>query len=63
MVTVTVDGGFWVGIRNKLEHEGKFLSENKNDRYGEYAFMIWLDFVALCGLSGYNGELSQSIRR
>ena len=25
------------------------------------AFMIWLDFVALCRLSGYHGELPQSV--
>ncbi len=47
-------------IRNKLVHEGRFLSEKKNDWYGEYAFMIWLDLVALCRLSGYTGELPQS---
>ena len=50
-----------VRIRNKLVHEGRFLSENKSDWYGEYTFMIWLDFVALCRLSGYDGELPQSI--
>ena len=50
-----------VKIRNELVHKGKFLSENRNDWYGEYSFMIWLDFVALCRLSGYDGELSPSI--
>ena len=29
--------------RNKLVHERSFLSAKKNDWYGEYAFMIWLD--------------------
>ena len=66
MMTATVDGGFlWrffgVRIRNRLIREGRFLSENKNDWYGEYAFMIWLDFVALCRLSGHNGELPRSL--
>ena len=63
MMTATVDGGFWVRIRNKLVHEGRFLSENRNDWYGEYVFMIWLDLVALCRLSGYTGELPQSVVR
>ena len=51
-----------VNIRNELVHEGKFLSENKSDWYSEYSFMIWLDFVALCRLAGYDGELPSSIR-
>ena len=55
------DRGLAVEIRNELVHKGKFLSENSNDWYGEYSFMIWLDFVALCRLSGYDGELSPSI--
>ena len=50
-----------VDIRNELVHNGRFLSKNKNDWYREYSFMIWLDFVALCRLSGYDGELPQSI--
>ena len=50
-----------VNIRNELVHKGKFLSENRDDWYGEYSFMIWLDFAALCRLSGYDGELPQSI--
>ena len=55
------DRGLAVKIRNELVHKGKFLSENSNDWYGEYSSMIWLDFVALCRLSGYDGELSPSI--
>ncbi len=55
------DRGRAVNIRNELVHKGKFLSENRNDWYGEYSFMIWLDFVTLCRLSGYDGELPQSI--
>ena len=55
------DRGLAVKIRNELVHKGKFLSENRNDWYGEYSFMIGLDFVALCRLSGYDGELSPSI--
>ena len=50
-----------VNIRNKLVHEGNFLSVNRNDWYGEYRFMIWFDFVALCRLAGYKGELPSSI--
>ena len=52
-----------VRIRNKLVHQGRFLSKNNSDWYGEYAFMIWLDFAALCRLSGYTGKLPQSIGR
>ena len=56
-------GGFGVRIRNKSVHEGRLLSENKDNWYGEYAFMIGLDFVAVCRLSGYDGELPQSVVR
>ena len=52
--------GFGVRIRNRSVPDGRILSENKNDWYGEYAFMIWLDFVALCRLSGYHRALPQS---
>ncbi len=55
------DRGRAVDIRNKLVHEGKFLSGNREDWYGEYGFMIWLDFVALCRLAGYDGVLPPSI--
>ena len=50
-----------VRIRNELVHRGRFLSENRDDWYREYKFMIGLDFAALCRLSGYDGELSPSI--
>ncbi|MCY4527958.1 MAG: hypothetical protein OXD46_02855 [Chloroflexi bacterium] len=50
-----------VRIRNELVHSGKFLSENREDWYEEYRFIVWLDFAALCRLSGYDGELSRSM--
>ena len=47
-----------VAIRNKLVHSGTYLSANENDDwYNQYKFMIWLDLVALCRLSGYNDDL------
>ena len=46
-----------VDIRNKLVHDGTYLSGNRDDWYSEYQFMIWVDLVALCRLAGYKGDL------
>ena len=47
-----------VKIRNKLVHEGTYLTENEGDEwYSQYKFMIWVDLVALCRLTGYEGDL------
>ena len=47
-----------VDIRNKLVHYGTYLSTNKSDKwYSQYRFMIWVDLVALCRLTGYGDDL------
>ena len=47
-----------VAIRNKLVHDGTYLSANEDDNwYNQYKFMIWMDLVALCRLAGYEGDL------
>ena len=46
-----------VNIRNKLVHEGKFPSKSSDDWYGDYSFILWVDFIALCRLAGYDGNL------
>ena len=48
-----------VNIRNKLVHDGTYLSANESDKwYGQYKFMIWVDLVALCRLAGYEDDLT-----
>ena len=37
-----------VSMRIELVHKGRFLSENENDRFEEYAFMIWFEIVDPC---------------
>ena len=44
-----------VKIRNELVHEGTYLPGI--DVYSQYTFMIWVDLVALCRLTGYKGDL------
>ena len=46
-----------VNIRNKLVHEGTYPSKNSDDWYGDYRFILWVDFIALCRLGGYDGNL------
>lgn len=47
-----------VDIRNKLVHDGTYLSTNKGGEwYSQYRFMIWIDLVALCRLIGYGDDL------
>ena len=44
-----------IKIRNELVHEGTYLPGI--NRYSQYKFMIWLDLVVLCRLTGYEGDL------
>jgi len=47
-----------VEIRNKLVHDGTYLGKNEGGKwYSQYRFMIWTNLVALCRVSGYEGEL------
>ena len=46
-----------VHIRNELVHEGTYPSKNRDEWYNQYSFMIWMDLVALCRLTGYEGDL------
>ena len=47
-----------VNIRNKLVHDGTYLSNKKRDDwYSQYRFMIWVDLLALCRLAGYGDDL------
>ena len=51
-----------VNIRNQLVHYGTYLPENQGDElYSQYKFMIWVDLVALCRLTGYEDDLSSLI--
>ena len=44
-----------VKIRNRLVHDGTYLPDD--DWYGQYRLIIWMDLVALCRLTGYEGDL------
>ena len=47
-----------VDIRNKLVHDGTYLSTKKSDQwYSQYEFIVWVDLIALCRLAGYGGDL------
>ena len=47
-----------VKIRNELVHEGRYFSANGDDYgYSQYKLMIWMNLVALCRLTGYEGDL------
>ena len=51
-----------VDIRDQLVHEGTYLSENEGDEwYSQYKFMIWVDLIALCRLTGYEDDLPSLI--
>ena len=51
-----------VDIRNKLVHEGTYLGKNEGNKwYSQYNFMIWVDLVALCRLTGYEDDLPSLI--
>ena len=51
-----------VKIRNKLVHDGTYLSANESDKwYYQYKFMIWVDLIALCRLAGYEDDLTERI--
>ena len=45
-----------VKVRNELAHRVTYPSEYEN-WYNDYMLVIWMDFVSLCGLMGYRGEL------
>ena len=47
-----------VKIRDELVHEGRYLPVNGDDYgYSQYKLMIWMNLVALCRLTGYEGYL------
>ena len=47
-----------VRVRNSLVHRGIYLSPLQDGRWaGDYGLIIWTNFIALCRLSGYEGEL------
>ncbi len=49
-----------VNIRNHLVHEGTYRSDFESGSwYEDYQFMIWINFIALCRLSGYKGDLPE----
>ena len=51
-----------IDIRNKLVHDGTYLSSNEGDKwYNQYKFMVWVDLIALCRLAGYEDELTLHI--
>ena len=51
-----------VDIRNKLVHDGTYLSANEGDKwYNQYKFMVWVDLIALCRLAGYDDDLTLHI--
>ena len=47
-----------VDVRNSLVHEGSYLSPLEDGRWQEdYQFLTWVNFMAICRLCGYKGEL------
>ena len=47
-----------VKVRNSLVHTGTYPSQLKDGRWADdYNLMIWTNFIALCRLSGYEGQL------
>ena len=47
-----------VDVRNSLVHEGSYLSPLEDGRWREdYQFLTWVNFMAICRLCGYKGEL------
>lgn len=47
-----------VDVRNSLVHEGSYLSPLEDGRWREdYHFLTWVNFMAICRLCGYRGEL------
>ena len=47
-----------VSVRNSLVHRGTYPAPSEDGTwYDDYELMIWTNFIALCRLSGYDGEL------
>ena len=47
-----------VDVRNSLVHEGTYLTPLTDGQWREdYHLMTWANFIAICRLSGYGGEL------
>ena len=47
-----------VQVRNSLVHRGTYLSPLQDGRWADdYGLIVWTNFIALCRLSGYEGEL------
>ena len=47
-----------VKVRNSLVHEGTYLSPLQDGRWADdYRLIVWTNFIALCRLLGYGGEL------
>ena len=47
-----------VDVRNSLVHEGSYLSPLKDGRWRyDYQLLTWGNFIAICRLCGYEGEL------
>ena len=47
-----------IKIRNELVHQGTYLPEKTDGPwYDQYEIMIWMNLVALCRLTGYEGNL------
>ena len=47
-----------VRVRNSLVHRGGYPDQLEDGRWAEdYDLMIWSNFVSICRLSGYTGDL------
>ena len=47
-----------VRVRNSLVHSGTYLSPLQDGKWADdYDLIVWTNFIALCRLSGYEGEL------
>ena len=50
--------GRLVDLRNSLVHNGTYPSNYSEGGWDDdYQFAIWVDFIALCRLAGYDGTL------
>ena len=49
-----------VNLRNALVHEGRYPSAFDYERgFNDYGYLIWMNFVAMCRLAGYDGTLPE----
>ena len=47
-----------VAVRNSLVHEGTYLSPLEDGHWrDDYQLLTWVNFIAICRLCGYDGEL------